>query len=62
MPADKREAYYWDIYTLIFENDDMLALDDPDFSLSDADTASITNVSLRKPFLGDVMRRYDDEV
>lgn len=37
----KLESYYWDIYTLIFESDDILALDDPDLSLSDADTARI---------------------
>jgi hypothetical protein len=37
----KIEAYYWDIYALIFENDDILALDDPEFELSDSDTASI---------------------
>ena len=42
MAADKLEAYYWDIYALIFESGDILALDDPVFSLSDADTASIT--------------------
>jgi len=41
MAADKLEAYYWDIYALIFESDDILALGDPVFSLSDADTASI---------------------
>lgn len=41
MATGKLEAYYWDIYTLIFESDDILALEDPDFSLSDADTASI---------------------
>ena len=41
MAADKFEAYYWDIYTLIFESDDTLALDDPAFSLSDADTVSM---------------------
>ena len=41
MAADKLEAYYWDIYALIFESDDILALDDPGFSLSDADTAGV---------------------
>lgn len=41
MPADNPETYYWDIYTLTFESDDILALDDPEFSFSDADTASI---------------------
>lgn len=35
------EAYYWNIYALIFESGDVLALDDPDFSLSDDDTARI---------------------
>jgi len=39
--ADKFEAYYWGIYAFVFENDDILALDDPDFSLSDVDTASM---------------------
>lgn len=41
MAADKFEAYYWDIYALIFESDDTLALGDPAFSLSDADTVSM---------------------
>jgi hypothetical protein len=41
MPADNPETYYWDIYTLTFESDDILALDDPELSFSDADTASI---------------------
>jgi len=41
MPADNPETYYWDIYTLIFESADILALDDPGFSFSDADTARI---------------------
>ncbi len=41
MAAGKLEAYYWEVYALIFESGDILALDDPDFSLSDADTASI---------------------
>lgn len=35
----KLEAYYWDIYTLIFEGVDILALDDTGFSLSDVDAA-----------------------
>ena len=41
MTAGKLEAYYWEIYALIFESDDILALDDPDFSLSDAEVAGI---------------------
>ena len=41
MAAGKFEAYYWGIYALIFESDDILALDDLDFSFSDADTARI---------------------
>lgn len=41
MATDKFEAYYWDIYALIFESDDTLALGDPAFSLSDADTVSM---------------------
>lgn len=44
MISDKVEAYYWGIYAFIFESDDMLAFDDPDFSLSDVDTASIAHV------------------
>jgi len=40
MAADKFEAYYWDIYAIIFESGDTLALGDPAFSLSDVDTAS----------------------
>jgi len=38
--VNKLEAYYWDTYALIFESGDILALDDPDFSLSDAETAN----------------------
>ncbi|MFQ5616520.1 MAG: hypothetical protein ACE5GO_08685 [Anaerolineales bacterium] len=30
----KLEAYYWDVYALIFENDDILALGSPDFRIS----------------------------
>jgi hypothetical protein len=41
MPAGKLEAYYWEIYALIFESDDILVLGDPGFFLSAADTASI---------------------
>lgn len=41
MPAGQLETYYWDVYTLIFESDDILALDDPEFLLSDPDTARI---------------------
>ena len=41
MAAGKLEAYYWEVYALIFESGDILSLGDPDFSLSDADTASI---------------------
>lgn len=42
--AGKLKAYYWEIYALIFESGDVLALDDPDFSLSDDDTADIAQV------------------
>ncbi len=42
--AGKLRAYYWEIYALIFESGDVLALDDPDFSLSDDDTAGIAQV------------------
>lgn len=42
MAADKFEAYYWDIYALIFESDDILLFGDPAFLLSDADTANMT--------------------
>ena len=41
MASGKLEAYYWEVYALIFESDDILALDDPGFSLSDEDVASI---------------------
>jgi hypothetical protein len=41
MATGKLEAYYWDIYALIFESDDIVTIGDPDLSLSDADTASI---------------------
>lgn len=43
MALDKVEAYYWYIFTLIFESEDLLALSDPAFFLSDADTASISH-------------------
>jgi len=39
--ADKFEVYYWEIYAFIFDSGDMLALDDPAFSLSDVDEAAI---------------------
>ncbi len=41
MAAGKVEAYYWEIYALIFESEDIVALDAPGFSLSDEDVASI---------------------
>ncbi len=41
MASGKLEAYYWEVYALIFESDDILSLDDPGFSLSDEDVASI---------------------
>jgi hypothetical protein len=44
MPAGQHEAYYWEIYALIYESDDILALDDPAFSLSDPDTARIAHI------------------
>lgn len=44
MAADNFEAYYWAIYALVFESDDILALADPNFALSDVDTASIVQV------------------
>ncbi|MBI3177038.1 MAG: hypothetical protein HYZ35_03515 [Chloroflexi bacterium] len=40
MASGKLEAYYWEVYALIFESDDILSLDDPGFSLSDEDVAS----------------------
>lgn len=44
MATDISEAYFWDIYALIHESDDILSLTDPNFSLSDADTASIAQM------------------
>lgn len=44
MAADNYEAYYWAIYALIFESDDILAFAHPNFALSDVDTASIAQV------------------
>jgi hypothetical protein len=44
MPPAQFETYYWEIYTLIFESDDMLLLDDPAFSISDPDTARIAQI------------------
>lgn len=41
MATDRFETYFWDIYALIFESEDILALGDPAFSFSDVDTASI---------------------
>jgi hypothetical protein len=41
--VSKLKAYYGDIYALIFEGGDVLALDDPDFSLSDDDTLRTAN-------------------
>ncbi len=43
MALDKVEAYYWYIFTPIYESEDILAFNDPDFLLSDADTASISH-------------------
>jgi len=42
--ANKLEAYYWNVYALIFESGDILALGHPDFSLSDANTAAIAQM------------------
>lgn len=39
MTAERIEGYYWEVYALIFENGDIVGLDNPDFSLSDPDTA-----------------------
>lgn len=39
--ADKFEAYYWDVYALIFDSGDILALEDPSFLLSDVDAAGM---------------------
>lgn len=44
MAADKFDAYYWEIYALIFDSDDILAIEDPVFSLSDADTVCVEQV------------------
>lgn len=41
MTVGELEAYFWDIYAIIFESSDILALDDPDLALSDDDTARI---------------------
>ena len=41
MTTDRFEAYFWGIYALIYESDDILALSDAAFFLSDVDTASI---------------------
>ena len=31
MASEKLADYYWDIYALIFESNDILVLDDPEF-------------------------------
>lgn len=44
MTLDRFEAYFWNIYALVFESDDILAIDDPAFSFSEADTAGIAQM------------------
>ena len=41
MASEKLADYYWDIYALIFESNDILVLDDPEFAISDSDTVNI---------------------
>ncbi|MBI5052345.1 MAG: hypothetical protein HZB52_03665 [Chloroflexi bacterium] len=41
MGFSKIEYYYWNIYTIVFQNGDILALDHPEYSLSDEETVNL---------------------